>query len=203
MDLSTLKGRAGGTKTRKRVGRGPGSGNGKTAGRGHKGQGSRSGYSRTSGFEGGQMPLHRRLPKRGFNHRDRFPFAVVNVDTLSRLFDEGASVTPELLVEKGLADALKGGVKILGRGEITKKLTILANAISPGARAKIEAAGGTVEILSTQVKSSASSAAKAKPARAKAAPAVDAVAADAEPAVEEAPASADEPAADARQEGEE
>ncbi|NIA14547.1 MAG: 50S ribosomal protein L15, partial [Nitrospiraceae bacterium] len=99
MDLNSLNGRAGGTKTRKRVGRGPGSGNGKTSGRGHKGQGSRSGYSRTSGYEGGQMPLHRRLPKRGFNHRDRFPFAVVNVDTLNKLFDEGAPVTPELLVE--------------------------------------------------------------------------------------------------------
>lgn len=197
MDLSTLKGRAGGTKTRKRVGRGPGSGNGKTAGRGHKGQGSRSGYSRTSGFEGGQMPLHRRLPKRGFNHRDRFPFAVVNVDTLDRIFDEGASVTPELLVEKGLANALKGGIKILGRGEITKKLTVLANAISPGAQAKIEAAGGTVEILSTKVKRSASSAAKAKQAPVEAAPV-----AGAEPQVEEVAASAEEPAADARQEGE-
>ena len=149
------------------------------------------------------MPLHRRLPKRGFNHRDRFPFAVVNVDTLNKLFDEGAPVTPELLVEKGLADVEKGGVKILGRGEITKKLTVLANAISPSAQAKIEAAGGTVEILSTKVKRSASSVAKAKPAPAEAAPVVDAEPADTEPAVEEAPASAEESAADARQEGEE
>jgi len=145
MDLSTLTS-SGTLKRRKRVGRGPGSGNGKTAGRGHKGQKARSGYSKVAGFEGGQMPLHRRLPKRGFNHRDRFPFAIVNLDVLDRLFKAGDKVTPEVLAEKGLVDETKGGVKVLGRGEITKKLTVVAMAVSPGARAKIEAAGGSVEI---------------------------------------------------------
>ena len=148
MDLSTLKSTPGARRNRKRVGRGPGSGNGKTSGRGHKGQRSRSGYSHVSGFEGGQMPLHRRLPKRGFRHRDRFPCAIVNVDTLQAAFEDGATVTLEALVAKGLADVRKGGVKILGRGKISKKLSVVANAISQGARAKIEAAGGDVDIVS-------------------------------------------------------
>lgn len=149
MDLSTLKGRPGAKSHRKRLGRGPASGQGKTAGRGHKGQKARSGYSGKPGDEGGQMPLHRRLPKRGFNHEGRFPFAIVNLDTLDRAFESGDSVTPEALVAKGLADAQRGGVKILARGEITKKMTIQANAISPSARAKIEAVGGSVEIIHT------------------------------------------------------
>ena len=151
MDLSTLgKDAARGApprKKRKRVGRGPGSGKGKTCGRGHKGQKSRSGYSRFRGFEGGQMPLHRRLPKRGFRHGDRFPCAIVNVDALNRVFEDGAEVTSEAIIEAGLAKALKGGVKILGRGEITKRLTLKVNAISPSALAKIEAAGGAVELI--------------------------------------------------------
>ncbi len=147
MDLGTLKATPGKLKKRKRVGRGPASGTGKTSGRGHKGQKSRSGYSRRAGFEGGQMPLHRRLPKRGFNHRDRFPFAIVNVDSLEKLFDDGSEVTPETLIEAGLADETKGGIKVLGRGEITKKLTVKASSISASARTKIEAAGGTVEIV--------------------------------------------------------
>jgi large subunit ribosomal protein L15 len=142
-----LQGNPGARKARKRIGRGPGSGHGKTAGRGHKGQKARSGYSRRYGFEGGQMPLLRRIPKRGFHHRDRFPLAIVNVDTLDHVFKPGAVVTPETLVAAGLADACPGGVKVLGRGEIAKRLTVKVNAISPGARAKIEAAGGTVEIL--------------------------------------------------------
>jgi len=149
MDLSTLTSTPGSRRKRKRVGRGPGSGKGKTSGRGHKGQKSRSGYSHVSGYEGGQMPLHRRLPKRGFHHRDRFPCAIVNVDTLQAAFEDGATVTLQALVAKGLADLRKGGVKILGRGKISKKLSLVANAISHGARTKIEAAGGTVDIISS------------------------------------------------------
>ncbi len=147
MDLATLENAPGARKGRKRVGRGPGSTLGKTSGRGHKGQRSRSGYSRRAGFEGGQMPLHRRLPKRGFNHRDRFPFTVVNVDTLDRAFEEGAQVTAEAIIEAGLGDVTRGGVKVLGRGEVTKKLSLTVHAITAGARAKIEAAGGTVTII--------------------------------------------------------
>ena len=150
MDLSKLSTGPRGRQSRKRVGRGPGSGLGKTSGRGHKGQKARSGYSARAGFEGGQWPLYRRLPKRGFYHGDRFPMAIVNVDTLDAIFEDGATVTPEILVTKGLADALKGGVKILGRGELTKKLSVTANGISPGARTKIENAGGSVQIVSAE-----------------------------------------------------
>lgn len=145
MDLSTLS--PGARKKRKRVGRGPGSGTGKTSGRGHKGQKSRSGYSRRFGFEGGQMPLLRRLPKRGFNHSERHPIAEINLDILDAAIDGDAELTTEDLVKRKLAKPLSGGVKILGRGEITKKLTLKVNAISAGARAKVEAAGGTVELI--------------------------------------------------------
>ena len=93
------------------------------------------------------MPLHRRLPKRGFRHADRHPYAVVNVDTLGRVFDDGASVTAEAIVQAGLANAAGGGVKVLGRGELTKKFEVTVHAISPGARAKIEAAGGAVTLI--------------------------------------------------------
>lgn len=148
MDLSNLSSGPNGRQGRKRVGRGPGSGLGKTSGKGHKGQKARSGYAQRAGFEGGQMPLYRRIPKHGFKHGDRFPVAIVNVDTLNAKFEDGATITPEVLVERGLADATKGGVKILGRGEISKKLTITANEISPGARSKIESAGGSVQIIS-------------------------------------------------------
>lgn len=147
MDLSTLTIAPGKRKARKRVGRGPGSGSGKTSGRGTKGQKSRSGYSRRAGFEGGQMPLNRRLPKRGFNHSQRHPLAEVNLDALESAFDDGAEVTHEILVEKGLAKKLSGGVKILGRGELTKKLTVKVSAVSAGARSQIEGKGGTVELL--------------------------------------------------------
>jgi large subunit ribosomal protein L15 len=147
MDLSTLKTAPGARKKRNRVGRGPGSGNGKTCGRGHKGQKSRSGYSRKAGFEGGQMPINRRLPKRGFYHEDRFPCFIVNLDVLEQKWEAGVDVTPETLVKAGLAEPMKGGVKILGRGELTKKLTVRCNAISEGARGKIESAGGTVELI--------------------------------------------------------
>ena len=152
MDLSKVTNAPGARRKRKRVGRGPGSGNGKTSGRGHKGQKSRSGYSRRSGFEGGQMPLNRRLPKHGFNHRDRFPCAIVNVDALERLFESGSQVTPEALAAAGVVRESKGGVKILGRGELTKKLDIKANVVSEGARRKIEAAGGSVELIGARPK---------------------------------------------------
>ncbi|HNR33216.1 MAG TPA: 50S ribosomal protein L15 [Candidatus Hydrogenedentes bacterium] len=147
MDLSGLKSASGARKKRKRVGRGRASGHGKTCGRGHKGQKSRSGVTLRPGFEGGQMPLHRRLPKRGFHHEKRWPTAVVNVDTLERIFDDGTEVTSAMLVEAGLAQALPGGVKVLGRGEIKSRLTLKVQAVSPSARAKIEAAGGSVEIV--------------------------------------------------------
>ncbi len=162
MDLSTLTGRAGIGKNRKRVGRGPGSGTGKTSGRGHKGQKARSGYSHRAGNEGGQMPLYRRLPKRGFNHQKRFPFAVVNLDVLEKHFEEGTEVTADALVQLGIIDGLmKGGLKVLARGEITKKLKFKVNAVSAEARTKIEAAGGTIEIVDlAQVKHEASGKAK-------------------------------------------
>lgn len=150
MELHTLKNAPGARKKRKRVGRGPGSGNGKTAGRGHKGQKSRSGNSRHYGFEGGQMPLHRRLPKRGFNHGARWPMAIVNIDSLDKAFDDGAEITTEAIVKTGLARDTKGGVKILGRGETTKKFSLKVQAVSPGAQAKIEATGGTVEFIGTK-----------------------------------------------------
>jgi len=147
MDLSSLNKAAEMRKKRKRIGRGPSSGTGKTAGKGHKGQKARAGYTKVRGFEGGQMPLYRRTPKRGFNHHGRFPFAIVNVDTLDDSFNAGEEVAPDLLVEKGLVDIRRGGVKILGRGQITKKLTVRAHAVTPSARAKIEAAGGSVQLI--------------------------------------------------------
>lgn len=147
MDLSNLTVAPGARKNRKRKGRGPGSGNGKTAGRGHKGARARSGYTQKAGYEGGQTPLARRLPKVGFYHESRFPVAIVNLDTLEKAFDAGAEVTQESLVKANVIDAKKGGVKVLGRGEITKKLSLKVNAISGGAREKIEAAGGSVELI--------------------------------------------------------
>lgn len=152
MELSKLTTAPGARRKRKRVGRGPGSGNGKTAGRGHKGQRSRAGVSRRATFEGGQTPMNRRLPKRGFNHQSRFPSSIVNLDNLESAFEAGAEVNPESLVSVGLADPEKGGVKILGRGELTKKLIVKTSAISAGARAKIEAAGGTVELIPSTAK---------------------------------------------------
>ena len=151
MDLSTLSPAAGARKKRKRVGRGPASGTGKTSGRGHKGQKSRSGYSRRAGFEGGQMPLHRRLPKRGFRHKSRHPQAEINVDVLDRAFSDGDEVTAAAVFERNLAKSVKGGIKILGRGELTKKLTVKTDGISASAREKIEGAGGTVELVEVPV----------------------------------------------------
>ena len=128
-----------------RRGRGHGSGNGKTAGKGHKGQKARSGAPRI-GFEGGQMPLYRRIPKRGFKNINSKEIVGIKVSALNR-FEDGATVTVETMVESGLVTNPKDGVKILGNGEITKKLNVKVNAYSEGAKAKIEAAGGTVEVI--------------------------------------------------------
>jgi large subunit ribosomal protein L15 len=147
MDLSNLKPAQGSKFSKKRVGRGPGSGNGKTAGRGHKGAQSRSGYSYKRGFEGGQMPLHRRLPKRGFNNIFRTEYAVVNLDQLEAQFEKGATVSPDSLREAGLIHGKRLPIKVLGRGEITKALTVKADKFSGKAAEKIAAAGGTAEAL--------------------------------------------------------
>ena len=143
MKLHDLSPAPGSKKNRKRIGRGPGSGTGKTAGRGHNGQKSRAGFSRRAGFEGGQMPLVRRVPKRGFTNNFRTEYQVVNLTRLAELEGE---VTPEILVESGL---VRAGhlVKILGDGEIGKSLTIKAHKFSRSAREKIEAAGGSCEEL--------------------------------------------------------
>lgn len=144
MNLSNLHPAAGSKHSDAfRVGRGHGSGNGKTAGRGQKGQKSRSGGKVRVGFEGGQMPLYRRLPKRGFKNRNTKEIVGINVEALNR-FEDGAEVTIAALVENGLVSNPKDGVKILGNGELTKKLTVKVTAVSEGAKAKIEAAGGTV-----------------------------------------------------------
>jgi large subunit ribosomal protein L15 len=145
--LHNLKPARGSVRKRKRVGRGPGSGTGKTAGRGEKGQKSRSGYSRKVGFEGGQMPLHRRVPKRGFtNSPFRKEFAEVNLGRLE-VFEEGTIVTPEVLVKRGIVKQVRDGVKILGKGELTKALTVHAHGFSEKAKERIAGLGGKVEIL--------------------------------------------------------
>ena len=146
MDLSNLKPAAGSVHSDNfRRGRGHGSGNGKTAGKGHKGQKARSGAPRI-GFEGGQMPLYRRLPKRGFTNRNSLDIEAINLGALEA-FDNDAEVTVEALLEKGIIKSAKDGVKILGNGELTKKLTVQANAFSEGAKAKIEALGGKAEVI--------------------------------------------------------
>lgn len=145
--LNTLAPAKGSTRNRRRVGRGPGSGRGKTAGRGSKGFWSRSGSSMPAGFEGGQMPLHRRLPKRGFTNIFRKEFSVVNLDQLEARFDKDAVVDPELLAKSRLIRRKKNPVKILGRGEVTKPFQVKAHHISAAARKKIEAAGGKIELL--------------------------------------------------------
>ena len=147
MDLSNLKPAKGAKQTKKRVGRGPGSGNGKTAGRGHKGAQSRSGYSFKRGFEGGQMPLHRRMPKRGFNNIFRTEYAVVNLDQLEGAFDSGATVTIEALRTAGLVHSRHTPVKVLGRGEVTKAFVVQAHKFSGKAAEKLAAAGGKAEAL--------------------------------------------------------
>jgi large subunit ribosomal protein L15 len=147
MDLSNLKPPKGAKHAKKRVGRGQGSGNGKTAGRGHKGAQSRSGYSFKRGFEGGQMPLHRRVPKRGFHNPTRIEYEVINLDTLAERFDAGTVVTLELLAERRLISGAKKLLKVLGRGEIGKALTVRAHKFSGTAAEKIAAAGGATELI--------------------------------------------------------
>ena len=146
MDLSNLKPADGAKQSDNfRRGRGHGSGNGKTAGKGHKGQKARSGAPRV-GFEGGQMPLYRRLPKRGFTNRNSKTIVGVNVSVLER-FDNDSVVTVETLLENGIIKNVYDGVKILGNGELTKKLTVKVHAFSEGAKTKIEALGGTCEVI--------------------------------------------------------
>jgi len=144
MELNNLKPKKGARHAKKRVGRGPGSGHGKTSGRGEKGQKSRSGFSRMLGFEGGQMPLHRRLPKRGFTNIFKKEHAVVNVSDLER-FDNGTLVDEGVLRKAGLVKGAADGLKILGDGKLSKKLTVHATKFSASARKQIEAAGGTCQ----------------------------------------------------------
>ena len=147
MSLNNLRPPKGAKHKKRRVGRGPGSGHGHTASRGHKGAKSRSGFRFKRGFEGGQMPLHRRVPKRGFHNPFRVEYAVVNLDTLAEVFEAGSSVTPDVLRERGLVRKTGVRVKILGRGEIAKKLTVQAHKFSGRAAEKIAAAGGVAEVL--------------------------------------------------------
>jgi len=148
MGLSNLKPPKGAKQSKKRIGRGQGSGTGVTAGRGEKGAKSRSGFKHKRGFEGGQMPLHRRVPKRGFHNLFRTEYAVVNLDTLADRFEAGAVVTPELLRERGLVNGADRPVKILARGDLGKALTVRAHKFSGRAAEKIAAAGGTADTLS-------------------------------------------------------
>lgn len=147
MKLHELQPNYGSVKVSKRVGRGPGSGNGKTAGKGHKGQNARSGGGVKPTFEGGQLPLYRRLPKRGFsNAMFKTTYSIINVSDLN-MFDEGTVVTPELLKEMGIIKKQLSGVKVLGNGSLEKKLTVRANVFSNSAKEKIEAAGGKAEVM--------------------------------------------------------
>ena len=145
MKLHELSPAVGATKEPKRIGRGHGSGNGKTAGKGHKGQKARAGHGMRPGFEGGQMPLQRRVPKRGFNNIFAKEYAIVNVSALE-VFDNGAVVDATAMAEKGIVKCAGVPVKVLGNGEITKKLTVIAAAFTASASEKIQKAGGTVEV---------------------------------------------------------
>ena len=145
--LNNLKPAAGSTHKKKRVGRGPGSGLGKTAGRGNKGQKSRSGYSGKVGFEGGQMPLQRRLPKRGFTNIFKKQWIEVTLATLEQSFEAGDHITPETMHERGVIAKGKRDVVVLGTGDISKALTVSAHRFTKGARSKIEAAGGTANVI--------------------------------------------------------
>ncbi len=145
MNLHDLTPAAGSTQVGKRKGRGHGTGNGKTAGRGHKGQKSRSGYSQRIGFEGGQMPLARRVPKRGFNNIFAKPLEIINLSA-QNAFEDGATVTAEALLAKGILNKCEYGYKVLGNGKVTKKVTVVASAFSKSAKEAIEAAGGKAEV---------------------------------------------------------
>jgi len=146
MKLHELSPAAGSTKDVFRVGRGPGSGNGKTAGKGHKGQNARSGGGVRPGFEGGQIPLYRRLPKRGFNNKFATNYAIINVEALNA-FEDGAVVDIDTLIANRMIRRELDGLKVLGNGELTKKLTVKASIFSAAAKEKIEAAGGKVEVV--------------------------------------------------------
>ena len=146
MRIEDIRPAEGSTKNKKRVGRGVGSGHGKTSCKGHKGQKARSGGTKGAGFEGGQMPLQRRIPKRGFTNIFKKEYAIINLDTLDALKDD-AVITPELLIEKGVIKKSKDGLKVLANGSIQRPVTIKANAFSASAAAKIEAAGGKTEVI--------------------------------------------------------
>lgn len=146
MKLHELSPAVGSTKEAKRIGRGHGSGNGKTAGKGHKGQKARAGRGMRAGFEGGQMPLQRRVPKRGFNNIFATKFAIVNVSDLE-VFEAGAVIDTQALQEKGLVKKIYDGVKVLGNGNLSKAVTVKASAFSESAKSKIEAAGGKAEVI--------------------------------------------------------
>ena len=146
MRIEDIRPAEGSTKNKKRVGRGVGSGHGKTSCKGHKGQKARSGGTKGAGFEGGQMPLQRRIPKRGFKNIFKKEFAIVNLDIIDALKDD-VVITPELLIERGIIKKLKDGLKVLATGSIQRPVTIKANAFSTSAAAKIEAAGGKTEVL--------------------------------------------------------
>ena len=146
MRIHTLQPAVGAVKSDKRLGRGIGSGLGKTSGKGHKGQWARSGGGVRPGFEGGQTPLARRLPKRGFNNKFAVKYDIVNLDALN-VFEEGTVVTPELLAETRIVTSKNNGVKVLGNGQLTKKLTVKADKFSASAKAAIEAAGGVAEVI--------------------------------------------------------
>ncbi|HEX8985745.1 MAG TPA: 50S ribosomal protein L15 [Bryobacteraceae bacterium] len=145
MNLSDLKPPAGQKKTSRRIGRGMGSGRGKTSGRGQKGQLSVSGFGQKRGFEGGQMPLHRRLPKRGFTNIFKKQYAVINLGRLDKL--EGNDFSPELLMELGIVKALGDGLKVLGSGEVTRPLQVKAHLFSKSAQEKLQAAGGSAQVI--------------------------------------------------------
>ena len=146
MKLHDLKPAVGATTAPKRLGRGTGSGLGKTSGKGHKGAKARSGGGKGPGFEGGQIPLMRRIPKRGFTNKFRTEYVAINVDRLE-IFEDGQVVTPVELIEMGIIKKIEDGVKIMGNGELTKKLTVVANKFTATAKEKIEAAGGKVEVI--------------------------------------------------------
>ncbi len=152
LSLNNLRPTKGSTHKKKRRGRGPGSGLGKTAGRGHKGQKSRSGYSRRAGFEGGQMPLQRRLPKRGFTNIFKKKWIEVRLSTLEENFNSGDEITPEILHERSLIKKAKHDLVILGNGEVTKKLNISAHRFTKAAKEKIEKAGGKVSVIAREKK---------------------------------------------------
>ncbi len=148
MDLSNLKPPAGQKQKQRRVGRGMGTGRGKTSGRGQKGQRSVSGFSQKRGFEGGQMPLHRRLPKRGFSNQPfKKEYAIINLSRLEKL--EGSEFSPELLVQAGVVKKLGDGLKVLGAGELSRAITVRAHLFSESAKQKIEGAGGRAEVISS------------------------------------------------------